>query len=42
MENREKYESYLKSTHRLGRIVSIITLVMLVGAPFAIGAVLGT
>ena len=42
MENGKDYEAYLKSTHRLGRIVSVITLVLLVGAPFAIGAVLGT
>ena len=42
MENGKSYEAYLKSTHRLGRIVSVITLVLLVGAPFAIGAVLGT
>ena len=41
MENQKTYESYLKSTHRLGRIVSMITLVLLVGAPFAIGALLG-
>ena len=41
MENRKTYEAYLKSTHRLGRIVSMITLVLLVGAPFAIGALLG-
>ena len=41
MENRSIYDSYLKSTHRLGRIVSVITLVLLVGAPFAIGALLG-
>ena len=41
MENRKMYETYLKSTHRLGRIVSVITLVLLVGAPFAIGALLG-
>ena len=42
MEKQNPYETYLKSTHRLGRIVSMITLVLLVGAPFAIGAVLGT
>ena len=42
MEKQNPYEAYLKSTHRLGRIVSMITLVLLVGAPFAIGAVLGT
>ena len=41
MENRKTYEAYLKSTHRLGRTVSVITLVLLVGAPFAIGALLG-
>ncbi len=41
MEKQNQYEAYLKSTHRLGRIVSIITLVLLVGAPFAIGTLLG-
>ena len=41
MENQKTYEAYLKSTHRLGRIVYVITLVLLVGAPFAIGALLG-
>ena len=41
MDKQKSYESYLKSTHRLGRIVSIITLVLLVGAPFAIGTLLG-
>ena len=41
MEKKEYYASYLKSTHRLGRIVSMITLVLLAGAPFAIGTVLG-
>ena len=35
------YESYLNGTHRLGRIFSVLTLVMLVGAPFAIGGILG-
>ena len=42
MENNKPYESYLKSTHRLGRSVSVITLVLLVGAPFAIGTLLGS
>ena len=37
----EQYEKYQRGTHRLGRVVSVITLVMLVGAPFAIGGVLG-
>ena len=41
MEKQKHYESYLKSTHRLGRIVSMITLVLLVGAPFMIGMLLG-
>lgn len=41
MEKQDTYEAYLRSTHRLGRIVSMITLVLLVGAPFVIGAVLG-
>ena len=35
------YESYLSGTHRLGRIFSVLTLIMLVGAPFAIGGILG-
>ena len=35
------YQDYLRSTHRLGRLVSVITLILLVGAPFAIGAYLG-
>ncbi len=37
----EQIERYQKGTHRLGRIVSVITLILLVGAPFAIGGVLG-
>ena len=41
MDKQNHYESYLKSTPRLGRIVSVITLVLLVGAPFAIGTLLG-
>ena len=40
--DRQAYESYLKTTHRLGRLVSAVTLVLLVGAPFAIGLILGT
>ena len=42
MENKNPYETYLKSTHRLGRIVSVITLILLIGAPFAIGTLLGS
>ena len=42
MENREAYlDKYMKNTHRLGRAVSMLTLAMLVGAPFLMGAVLG-
>ncbi len=39
--NEQQYEEYLKTTHRLGRLVSVITLALLVGAPFAIGLLLG-
>ena len=35
------YDDYLRSTHRLGRLVSLITLILLVGAPFVIGGYLG-
>ena len=42
MEKQKHYESYLRTTHLLGRIVSVITLVLLVGAPFAIGTLLGS
>ena len=38
---REQYEKYLRATHRLGRIATILTLAMLLGAPFVIGAYLG-
>lgn len=34
------YAQYLESTHRLGRLFSILTLLMLLSAPFAIGAYL--
>ncbi len=37
---RLQYESYLRSTHRFGRISIVITLVMLIGAPFLMGAYL--
>ena len=43
MENREAYlDRYMRNTHLLGRIVSLAALIMLLGAPFLIGAVLGT
>lgn len=41
MNREQMYEDYLKGTHRLGRLVSVLTLIMLVGAPFLIGAILG-
>ena len=41
MEKNHPYEAYIRSTHRIGRIVSVITLVLLTGAPFAIGTLLG-
>ena len=40
--DQQKYENYMKTTHRLGRAVSLLTLAMLLGAPFLIGIVLGT
>jgi len=45
MSNEEKqalFESYNKRTHLLGRVASVITLVLLVGVPFVIGGYLGT
>ena len=45
MSNEEKqalFESYNKRTHLLGRVASVITLVLLVGVPFIIGGYLGT
>ena len=44
MNEKEKelyFEKYNESMHRLGRITSIITLVLLLGAPFVIGSFLG-
>ena len=41
MNHKNTYDDYLRTTHRMGRIVSVITLVLLVGAPFAIGGYLG-
>ena len=38
MENKNPYETCLKSTHRLGRIVSVITRILLIGG----GGTLGT
>ena len=41
MKKTFNYDTYLERTHWIGRIVSVLTLVMLVGAPFAIGGILG-
>ena len=35
------WEEYRKRTHVIGRVVSAVTLVMLVGAPFLMGKILG-
>ena len=40
-QQQKAYESYMKTTHTLGRLVSVATLILLVGAPFLIGSVLG-
>ncbi len=42
MDKKAAYEAYMKTTHRLGRIVSVLTLILLLGAPFVIGSLLGT
>ena len=34
-------DDYLRATHRLGRAVSVITLALLLGAPFVMGRCLG-
>lgn len=39
--HRDYFERYNRRTHTLGRLSSIIALIMLVGAPFLIGAFLG-
>ena len=41
MERNETIAKYERGTHFLGRLVSLLTLVMLVGAPFLIGTWLG-
>ena len=40
-EKRFSYDAYLAKTHLLGRTVSVLTLILLVGAPFLIGGILG-
>lgn len=41
MDNNSVWEKYSKTTHIIGRLVSAITVIMLVGAPFLIGKYLG-
>lgn len=41
MKNESYFESYNRKTHILGRIFTLTVLVMLIGAPFLIGAILG-
>lgn len=42
MDNNERWSEYSKKTHIIGRTVSIITLILLVGAPFLMGYFLGS
>ena len=43
MENKhnESWAAYTRGTHRIGRICTLITLLLLVGAPFLMGTYLG-
>ena len=41
MNREQQMQQYMRATQRLGRIVSLITLALLLGAPFAIGLYLG-
>ena len=41
MKKEFSYDAYLERTHTLGRIVSVLALIMLLGAPFVIGGILG-
>ncbi len=41
MKREEIISRYERGTHRLGKTVSLITLVLLIGAPFLIGSTLG-
>ena len=40
-KSQKPYDDYLRTTHRLGRVVSMITLALLLGAPFVMGGYLG-
>ena len=41
MKKEFSYDAYMARTHWLGRIFSVAVLIMLVGAPFVIGGILG-
>lgn len=41
MNTNKTWEDYSKKTHLLGRLLSLITLVLILGAPFLIGKYLG-
>lgn len=40
-ERQAAFDRYNEHTHIIGRAVSVITLILLLGAPFALGAILG-
>ena len=42
LEKRAFFEAYNRTTHLIGRIASVITLVLLLGVPFVIGGYLGS
>ena len=42
MKGNFSYDAYMERTHTLGRIASVLALVMLLGAPFVIGGILGS
>ena len=41
-EKQAYYEKYINSTHALGRILTTAVLVLLLGAPFLLGSILGS
>ena len=41
MKQEDLYQEYLNRTHRIGRAASLMTLILLLGAPFLIGLCLG-
>ena len=41
MKREFSYELYMSRTHWLGRIFSVMVLILLIGAPFVIGGILG-